>query len=107
MGSPSLKNFISNIQARPEENVDDTYAVLVTKNIKNEKILHKLVPNSYTEHIKRSCILCKMRGEKFASGQLRKTYYRCSTCNVYLCRPQTKPCFVDFHRMNFNVDSNS
>ena len=103
IGSQSLQDVMSNIPARPQRKIDDSFPIIITINTKNEKIRHQLVPNA--EYVKRVCAYCRLGGDKFASGQNRKTYYRCQTCEVPLCRPQTKPCFVNFHRMNFNVDS--
>lgn len=56
---------------------------------------HILVPIPF--RIQRPCAYCKKRNERFRGGQVRRSYYECNICQVSLCRPQVRPCFLKYH----------
>lgn len=56
---------------------------------------HMLSPIAF--RMQRPCAYCKKRNGRFRGGQVRRSYYECSICQVPLCRPQSKPCFLKYH----------
>lgn len=56
---------------------------------------HMLAPIAF--RVQRSCVYCKERNGRFRGGQVRRSYYECSICQVPLCRPQVKNCFLKYH----------
>lgn len=45
------------------------------------------------------CAYCKITGERFANGNIKQTFYHCETCNVPLCRFQSRECFLSYHKL--------
>ncbi|XP_063401506.1 uncharacterized protein LOC134685593 isoform X11 [Mytilus trossulus] len=64
---------------------------------------HNLIPLNTASN--KPCALCKKNNIRTATGLPTKTYYKCDTCNVCLCRPQVRDCFVRFHNMMMEQDS--
>ncbi|XP_076114875.1 uncharacterized protein LOC143082836 isoform X13 [Mytilus galloprovincialis] len=64
---------------------------------------HNLIPLNTASN--KPCVLCKKNNIRTATGLPTKTYYKCDTCNVCLCRPQVRDCFVRFHNMMMEQDS--
>lgn len=77
--------------------------MLFTKEESEEPVKHFLVAN--TGYSLRVCQYCKLKGDKFANGNTRQTYYKCDACGVHLCRPQIRDCFVNYHQLKFANDS--
>uniref|UniRef100_K1PRT1 Uncharacterized protein n=1 Tax=Magallana gigas TaxID=29159 RepID=K1PRT1_MAGGI len=77
--------------------------MLFTKEESEEPVKHFLVAN--TGYSLRVCQYCKLKGDKFANGNTRQTYYKCDACGVHLCRPQIRDCFVNYHQLKFANNS--
>lgn len=73
--------------------------MLFTKEGSAEPVKHFLVANA--GYSLRVCQYCKLKGEKFANGNTRQTYYKCDACGVHLCRPQIRDCFLNYHQLKF------
>lgn len=48
---------------------------------------------------RRVCQFCKHSGQRFRCGETRKSFYKCSVCNVFLCK---KECFRKYHEMTIS-----
>ncbi|XP_061180910.1 uncharacterized protein LOC133189504 isoform X8 [Saccostrea echinata] len=53
------------------------------------------------------CAYCKITGERFANGNIKQTFYHCETCNVPLCRFQSRECFLSYHKLKYQGSSSS
>lgn len=58
-------------------------------------ILHKLIPHVPKKYLQ--CRVCKYKNTKFASGEIRRSYYKCSACDVPLCISHIQNCFIKYH----------
>lgn len=63
---------------------------------------HNLIP--LTSSSNKPCALCKKNNIRTATGLPTKTYYKCDACDVCLCRPQVRDCFVQYHDQMFKQD---
>lgn len=57
-----------------------------------QKLNHNLVVGEK----RRVCQFCKHSGRRFKCGETRKSAYKCTVCNVFLCK---KECFRKYHEM--------
>lgn len=57
-----------------------------------QKLNHNLV----VDEKRRVCQFCKHSGRRFKCGETRKSAYKCTVCNVFLCK---KECFRKYHEM--------
>lgn len=78
----------------------DGQCVLYTEN-GSEMVKHTL--KSMTS--RKVCAYCKFTGERFANGNIKQTFYHCETCNVPLCRFQSRECFLSYHKLKFQNSS--
>ncbi|XP_062579165.1 uncharacterized protein LOC134241093 isoform X2 [Saccostrea cucullata] len=56
---------------------------------------HRLISNRGKCHV---CVCCKQENKKFASGEYRKSYYKCSVCEIPFCRTHVRDCFFKYHK---------
>jgi hypothetical protein len=63
---------------------------------RDKKTVHRLMRKG--ELASRFCAYCKLTGTTFASGETRKSYYRCDVCGVFLCKDLQRNCFYNFHK---------
>lgn len=63
---------------------------------------HNLIPLSSASN--KPCALCKVNNIRTATGLPTKSYYKCDACNVCLCRPQVRDCFLRYHNMMIHAD---
>jgi hypothetical protein len=64
----------------------------------------------YTEHVcihagrNKTCIMCSVVGNKTKiSREVRKSYYKCAICDVFLCKGASN-CFSNYHELMKDVD---
>ncbi|KAK3101786.1 hypothetical protein FSP39_006329 [Pinctada imbricata] len=62
--------------------------------------VHSFIPVAGASN--KACVVCKSDGLRTATGLPIKSYYRCGSCNVALCRPQVRNCFARFHSEAWN-----
>jgi hypothetical protein len=69
---------------------------MCSKQDQNRKVVHQLIRREILSA--RHCAFCKLTGTKFASGWIRKSYFKCDVCEVFLCKDPKRNCFYNFHK---------
>lgn len=83
----------------------------VTTNLEGQCELYTMEGSRLIRHTLKSmparkvCAYCKFTGERFANGNIKQTFYHCDTCNVPLCRFQSRECFLVYHKLKFQGTS--
>lgn len=83
----------------------------VTTNLEGQCELYTMEGGRLIRHTLKSmparkvCAYCKFTGERFANGNIKQTFYHCETCNVPLCRFQSRECFLVYHKLKFQGTS--
>lgn len=83
----------------------------VTTNLEGQCELYTMEGGRLIRHTLKSmparkvCAYCKFTGERFANGNIKQTFYHCDTCNVPLCRFQSRECFLVYHKLKFQGTS--
>lgn len=62
---------------------------------------------THIQGCKRACAYCQMLSVKTKSGWAKKTYYKCETCDVPLCRGLYKECYRRYHELRKEHDNMS
>lgn len=93
---------------------DSVNHTAVAKYIDSRGMVHRLVSSAPRRCLR--CAHCKAENNKFPSGSYtRKSYYKCSICEVPLCRTEVLDCFFKFHSIvdkllkqwsNFHFENN-
>lgn len=83
----------------------NTYGNIENEDNKAPSGGHVLVPNrGTTSSTNKPCVYCKLRGKKTTTGLPIKSYLKCNACNLPMCRPRQRDCFVQYHQLLMNIN---